>query len=231
MKPDISVIIPTLNEAASLPRTIAAINNLGENLEIIVVDGGSQDETRLLAENCQATVLTAYCGRGNQMRVGAKSANSDILWFLHADTIPSPETVGQLKTALRDNAVIGGNFTLCFDGHTKAARFMTWLYPHLRKIGLLYGDSAIFVRRGVYEQVGGFKPLPLFEDLELVNRLKRVGKLSYLPATVTTSSRRFEGRSFLLTFMRWTIFQCLYWLGISPNLLAKRYYPIRAPKP
>ncbi len=107
---------------------------------------------------------------------------------------------------------------------------MTWLYPNLRKIGLLYGDSAIFVRREIYQKIGGFKPLPLFEDLDFVRCLKRAGKIANLSAIVTTSSRRFENRSFILTFLRWTIFQCLYWLGVNPNRLAKRYYPIRHPK-
>ncbi len=230
MKPEVSVIIPTLNEAVSLKRTIDAIKSLDENVEIIVVDGGSQDETRLIAERCDVTVLDAERDRGNQMRVGANFARGGILWFLHADTIPSPETIGQLKNALKNADTVGGNFTICFDGNLRAAKFMTWLYPNLRKIGLLYGDSAIFVRRDIYQKIGGFKPLPLFEDLDFIRRLKRAGKIANLSAIVTTSSRRFENRSFLLTFLRWTIFQCLYWLGVSPNRLAKRYYPIRNPK-
>ena len=231
MKPAISVIIPTLNEAESLKRTIGAVKILDENIEIIVVDGGSRDETQLIAENCAVKFLAAAAhGRGIQMRLGANFAQGDILWFLHADTIASPETIGQLKNALKNTETVGGNFTICFDGNSSAAKFMTWLYPKLRKINLLYGDSAIFVRREIYEKIGGFKPLPLFEDLEFIRRLRREGKIANLSAIVTTSSRRFENRSFLLTFLRWTIFQCLYWLGVSPNRLAKRYYPIRNPK-
>lgn len=230
MKPDVSVIIPAFNEAESIKRTIEAVKSLGGNLEIIVVDGGSIDETQRIAQSCGVSVLQAERGRGNQMHFGAKSAESDILWFLHADTIPENSTIEQMKNALNDAETVGGNFTIRFDGEFKAAKFLSWLYPHLRKIGLIYGDSAIFVRREIYEKTGGFKPLHLFEDLEFINRLKREGKLANLSAKVTTSSRRFEGRSFLLTFAKWSIFQGLFWLGVNPNYLAKKYYPIRGSK-
>jgi rSAM/selenodomain-associated transferase 2 len=227
MKPEISVIIPTLNEAESLQQTIEAVGNLGENIEIIVVDGGSSDATIEITESRKVKIIHSKRGRGTQLHAGANGASGDILWFLHADTIPSNETITQLKTALENPNIVGGNFTICFDGNKQAARFMTWLYPNLRKIGLLYGDSAIFVRREVYEKIGGFKNLSLFEDLEFINRLKKQGNLAYLPAKVTTSSRRFEKRSFILTFLHWTIFQVLYWFGVNPNWLAKMYYPIR----
>lgn len=227
MKPEVSVIIPTFNEAKSLKTTIEVVQNFGKNIEIIVVDGGSLDETRKIAENCRVKVLQAERGRGNQLRSGAACAQAGILWFLHADTIPDSQAVDEMKNALKDAEIVGGNFTIQFDGNSTAAEFLTWLYPLLRKIGLIYGDSAIFARRDVYQKTGGFKSLELFEDLDLANRLKRHGKLVNLPATVTTSSRRFENRSFWLTFARWSIFQGLYWIGVEPNFLAKMYYPIR----
>ena len=89
----------------------------------------------------------------------------------------------------------------------------------------MYGDSGIFVRREVYERIGGFKPLPLFEDVDLISKLRRQGKLINLDAEIVTSSRRFEGRSFTPVFVRWVTFQCLYWFGVSPFWLAKYYYP------
>lgn len=227
MRFDVSVIIPTFNETETIAETIFAVKNLGSQIEIIVVDGRSSDDTVKIAENCGVRVLEAEKGRGFQLHVGAKAANADILWFLHADTIPSAETFEQLKTALETSETVGGNFTICFDGNSNPAKFITWLYPHLRKIGLIYGDSAIFVRREIYEKTGGFKPLSLFEDLEFINRLKKHGKIVNLSAQVITSSRRFENRSFLFTFAKWSIFQGLYWLGVNPNFLAKGYYPIR----
>lgn len=227
MKPEISVIIPTLNEAESLKQTIDALVNLNENIEIIVVDGGSEDATINIAKKYEIKIINSKRNRGAQLHAGAGAANADVLWFLHADTIPDFDNIEQIKNALENPEIVGGNCTICFDRNSQAARFMTWLYPNLRKINLLYGDSAIFVRRGIYERIGGFKSLPLFEDLEFINRLKKQGNLAYLPAKVTTSSRRFEGKSFALTFLRWTVFQVLYWLGVNPNWLAKRYYPIR----
>lgn len=167
-------------------------------------------------------------GAAAKLRAGAEKFRVEILCFLHADTIPAAEIVGQMKNALKDGETVGGNFTIRFDGDSAAARFLTYHYPLLRKIGLVYCYSAIFVRRDAYQKTGGFKSIMLFEDLALANRLKRKGNLVNLLSTVTTSSRRFENRSFWLTFARWSVFQRLYWLGINPNFLAKIYYQIRA---
>jgi hypothetical protein len=108
-----------------------------------------------------------------------------------------------------------------------AARFLTWLYPRLRLLGLAYGDSGIFVRRAAYERAGGFKPFPIFEDLDLLRALWKQGRFVQAGACVVTSSRRFEGRSFTLTFARWSLLQGLYWLGVSPHTLARLYAPVR----
>jgi GT2 family glycosyltransferase len=160
------------------------------------------------------------------------AANGDIFLFLHADTILPPDAASRIISALgSEPAVIGGNFRIRFDGESFAARFLTWLYPKLRKLGLYYGDSAIFVRATAYSRSGGFNPLPLFEDVDLVNRLKPLGRLVHLPAEVITSSRRFEGRSFALTFAKWSLFQLLYWAGVDPRILGRIYAPVRSPKP
>ena len=101
---------------------------------------------------------------------------------------------------------------------------MTWLYPKLAKIALSYGDSGIFVRASVYEEIGGFKPFPIFEDVDLVSRLKRCGRMIHLPLAVVTLSRRFEKSSFALTFARWAVMQGIYWIGI-PLRLTERKLP------
>ena len=129
--------------------------------------------------------------------------------------------------ALGDAEVIAGNFRVRFDGPRLAARFLTWLYPRLRFFRLCYGDSAIFVRREAYERVGGFKPFPIFEDLDLMRRLRKWGRVVHLSDVVVTSSRRFEGRSFAVTFARWASLQVLYWLGVKPSTLARFYTATR----
>ncbi len=222
----ISVIIPTLNEADSIKETLEALKFSAQNVEIIVVDGGSTDETISIAESFDVKVLRSpRRGRGAQMRAGATAASGDVFWFLHADTLPPADAVEKIIEAFAGSNVVGGNFTICFDGDERAARFLSWLYPNLRRIGLIYGDSAIFVRRAVYETVGGFQPFPIFEDLDFVSRIKPYGKIVNLSATVETSSRRFAGRSFALIFLRWTLLQILYWLGVSPHALGKFYLP------
>ncbi len=229
-RPAVSVIIPTLDEAHSLGATLRALPRFGhgERIEVIVVDGGSADATREIAREHGAHLIQSARGRGAQMHAGASVARGDVLWFLHADTVPPPGAPALILDALRRDArIVGGNFAISFDGTRPAARFLTWLYPQLRKLGLCYGDSAIFVRASVYREIGGFKPFPIFEDLDLVRRLRARGSLVHLGARVVTSSRRFEGRSFTRTFARWSFLQMLYWLGVSPHTLARLYAPVR----
>jgi len=224
-KNKISVIIPTLNEAANIGGLLDAVRAGDPEVEIIVVDGGSVDDTVSIARRHGTIVALSPAGRGSQMHLGASKAGGDTLWFLHADSFFSPGTLSEIETALEDQAVVGGNLTIRFAGDSRPARFMTWFYPHLRKLGLMYGDSGIFVRRVDYERIGGFKPLPLFEDVDLIARLRKIGKLVNVKAEIVTSSRRFENRAFTPVFVRWVAFQCLYWFGISPRWLAKYYYP------
>lgn len=224
MKPEISIIIPTFDEEGSIGETLRSLQHF-ENAEIIVVDGGSTDATVLIADDYPVKILHAPRGRGSQLSVGGAAASGALLWFLHADTRPAPDAVEQIKRALANPRVAGGNFTIRFDGKKRAAKFLTWLYPKLRKLGLIYGDSAIFTRREVYQKTGGFKSFPIFEDLDFVERLKKEGEIVTLSAVVVTSSRRFENKRFILVFTHWMILQGLYWLGVSPYKLIKIYFP------
>ena len=227
-RPTLSIIIPTFNEAPSIGATLDALARLRGRVEVIVVDGGSHDRTAEIVCARGLSIIRSERGRGLQMHRGASAARGEVLWFLHADTIPGPDAAERIVEALgRDTEVFGGNFEVRFDGTRRAARFLTWLYPRLRKLGLCYGDSAIFVRARAYEEAGGFKPFPIFEDLDLVRRLRRLGRMVHLRATVVTSSRRFEGRSFLLTFARWSALQVLYWAGVHPRTLGRLYAPVR----
>jgi hypothetical protein len=169
-------------------------------------------------------------GRGVQLHAGACATSGEALWFLHADTCPPADAAERIVKILEQPRVAGGNFSLCFAGGSGAARLLTRMYPHFRKLGLCYGDSGIFCRRTAYERAGGFQPFPIFEDLDLIKRLKRCGAFVHLPCQLTTSSRRFEGRSFTWTFARWMAMQILYWVGVSPNTLGRLYFPIRGRK-
>jgi len=158
------------------------------------------------------------------MHVGALESRGDILWFVHADTTPPSPALEHIRKSLEMKSTVGGNFSLLFDGPSRAARQLTTIYPLLRIFGLCYGDSGIFVRQDVYHQIGGFRPLPVFEDLDLLRRLRRAGRFVHLNCQIVTSSRRFEHRNFALVWLHWTTLQLLYWCGVSPSLLA-RWYP------
>lgn len=228
MNAEVSIIVPAFNEARDIGRLLDTLSGFREPAEIIVVDGGSSDETTNIAREHGATVIEAPRGRGSQLHAGACVATGDVLWFLHADSVPPVNALAEIRGALEDEGAVVGNFELRFDGDSRAARFMTWFYPLVRRLGLIYGDSGIFVRRRTYDQVGGVSPIPLFEDLDLVRRMKRAGNLVHLDAELLTSSRRFEGRPFVPVFLRWVIFQCLFWIGVSPYRLASRYRPVRS---
>jgi rSAM/selenodomain-associated transferase 2 len=225
--PQLSIIIPALDEARALGATLAAAACVEGEVEVIVVDGGSADETAEVARLHGARVVTSARGRGTQMHAGALEARGAVLWFLHADTHAPSDAAVCIARALEDPRAVGGNFRIRFDGVSGAARFLTWLYPRLRLLGLAYGDSGIFVRRAAYERAGGFRAFPIFEDLDLLRALWRQGRFVQAEGYVVTSSRRFEGRSFALTFARWSLLQGLYWLGVSPHTLARLYAPVR----
>ena len=226
----LSIIIPTLNEAASIDRVLAAVAKMEGPTEVIVVDGGSKDDTAQLVRARGVRLIESERGRGAQMQAGASASGGDVLWFLHADTIPPRDSLKLIAESLRDPKVISGCFDVYFDSRRISVHFLCWFYRRLRSFGVCYGDAAIFVRREAYELVGGYKSLALFEDLDLVRRLGRCGRMARVPAAVTTSARRFERRSFALTFARWTFLQILYWLGVSPQRLNRLYAPIRDAK-
>jgi rSAM/selenodomain-associated transferase 2 len=219
----VSIIVPVLNEEAQIAATLRALRQLSGDKEIIVADGGSADRTIELARSQNVRVIQASRGRGPQMHAGALASTGDVLWFVHADTIPPPAALCNIADALADARVAGGNFGLLFDGPSRAARQLTAIYPVLRRLGLCYGDSGIFVRREVYGKIGGFRPLALFEDLDLLRRVRRAGLFVHLPSRLVTSSRRFEQRNFALMWLHWTTLQLLYWAGVSPNWLARWY--------
>jgi rSAM/selenodomain-associated transferase 2 len=223
----ISVIIPTLNEADGIAATLRAIFALAPGIEVIVVDGGSVDDTARVAAAEGAQVVLSGRGRGLQLARGARDARGEVLWFVHADTLPHSRALVDIEASLQDPGVAGGNFRLRFDGHSLGARFLNRLQGVRAVLGWHYGDNTIFVRRGVYREIGGFRPYPLFEDAELVKRIIRAGRFVTLPGPVKSSSRRFEEGRFISTSLLWLALQTLYWIGLPPRVLARLYPPIR----
>ncbi len=223
----VSIVVPALNEEAQIAATIRTLQQLTGEKEIIVVDGGSSDRTVKLALAENVRVIHSARGRGPQMHAGALEASGDVLWFVHADTAPPPNALAEIGRILQDPRTVGGNFGLLFDGGSRAARQLTAIYPLLRTLRLCYGDSGIFVRRAIYADIGGFRPLALFEDLDLLRRLRRAGRFAHLTCRITTSSRRFEQRNFAAVWMHWTTLQVLYWAGVPPNWLARWYRQAR----
>lgn len=233
----ISVIIPTLNEERTIMATLAHTAALGFD-ELIVVDGGSLDQTPVLVESYRrrtqspaqspVRLVTAPCGRARQMNEGAKASGGEILLFLHADTQLPDDAKTMIDTTLADQRMVGGRFDVRFDRPsmwgTIISRMMNW---RSRLSGIATGDQALFVRRPIFEQMGGFVDMPLMEDIEFSRRLKRKGATAALTATVTTSFRRWEQHGPLRTILlMWTI-RFLYWVGISPSHLVEWYKAVR----
>ncbi len=267
-----AVVVPTLNEEASLPFTLAHTALLGFE-HIIVVDGGSADRTpeivsslaqelrtrgssqsslspqshapRLvrrsfseggslgeggsaLSPSPSITLISSPPGRARQMNRGASASQEDVLLFLHADTSLPLDARAALEEALADQTQVGGRFDVRFERDVGWG----WLVSRMvnlrsRLSGIATGDQGIFVRRSVFEQMGGFADIPLMEDVEFTRRLKSMGRVAALRSQVHTSFRRWQSRGPLRTIvLMWTL-RFLYRLGVSPHRLAELYTPGR----
>jgi rSAM/selenodomain-associated transferase 2 len=194
--------------------------------EVIVVDGGSRDRTAAIARAVPGVrILDAPRGRGVQLNAGARAATGDVLLFLHADVSLPADAAGWVERGLADPSAVAGAFRIW----TVVDAGRTWLGPliHLADIrsrytSLPYGDQAVFVRRAAFEAAGGFPDEPLMEDLELARRLRRLGRIVTVPASVTVSGRRFVARPLWFTFLI-NVFPLLYRLGVPPRVLAHFY--------
>ncbi len=193
---EISVIIPTLNESANLARLLRRLDSEDVAHEVIVVDGGSRDNTLDLAREHGATVIQSPAGRGRQLRRGADAASGEILFFLHADSVlPEGGLLRIEETLSASPELVGGNFRLLFDGDTGFSRWLTGFYAWIRRRGLYYGDSGVFVRRSAYDALGGIRPISLMEDFDFTRRLEKLGETCCIEAPpLVTSSRRFQGK-------------------------------------
>lgn len=232
----ITVVVPVLNEEERIADTLANLAGCAHGreviVEVIVVDGGSIDRTREVADNASTPWVVwvdAPRGRGNQMNAGAALAAGDVLLFVHADTHLPPDAAGQIVRALGDSRVIGGNFYVEFMPKTGPARFFAWCYNIRSHLRIFYGDSSIFVRREVFERMGGYRAARIMEDIEFVRRLRREGKLAIIRrARVRSSSRRFMTvGSSLRMLVVWSLLHVLMAVGVRQETLEKLYPEVR----
>jgi rSAM/selenodomain-associated transferase 2 len=220
----ISVIIPVFNEEAILPAFLNQTANWPVT-EIIMVDGGSTDQTQSIIDAFRRhRLLIVNKGRGNQMNKGAKVAACDVLLFLHADSIFPPDGFSAISKALQNTNFVGGAFRLKINSNSLLLKFITMMANMRSSIfGLPYGDQGIFVRRAVFNNMGGYRDFPLMEDVEFIRRLKREGRIVLLDQAITTSARRWNRQGIFFTSFRNIILLALYFMGVSPKQLVKWY--------
>lgn len=225
----LSVIIPTLDEEASLPRALASVP---PGIEIVVADGQSRDRTVEIATRRGTRLATGARGRGAQMNLGARVATGEAFLFLHADCELGPGAEETIRNALRDPNVVGGSFRLRIARPGWSHRVVAFgANLRARFLHLPYGDQAIFVRRSDFEAIGGYPEIPLMEDVELVRKLRRRGDLVCLRETVTTEPRHWEALGPLFTTLLNWVTISLFFAGASPARLAPFYHRLRKAKP
>jgi len=224
---DLSIVIPALNAAASIGETIGALAEARQamQVEFIVVDGGSDDDTRARAEAAGATVATAPRGRGNQLAAGARLATGRWLLFLHADTTLAASWVSAVSAFMcaEANAAKAGYFTLALDDPAPAARRIETLANwRARTLGLPYGDQGLLMSRVTYDSLGGYRELPIMEDVDIVRRIGKA-RLIELPATAKTSALRYRRDGYVRRPIKNLSLLSLYFLGVPPARLVRLY--------
>lgn len=221
----LSIVVPTLEEAASITATLAALQHLrAAGHEVLVVDGGSRDATPLIARLLCDRMLAAPAGRASQMNAGAREANGDVLVFLHADTLLPVTAAEDIAGALAQGAR-WGRFDVTIRGKPWVLKLVGFMMNlRSRVTGIATGDQAIFMRREAFDDAGGFPMIPLMEDVAVSKRLKAVaGPPACLRARVTTSGRRWETHGPWRTiFTMWRL-RLAYAMGADPATLARQY--------
>lgn len=219
----ISVIIPTLNEGVSITRLIAETRRIGV-CEIIVVDGGSTDQTLVQAALADR-VISSPRGRATQQNLGASASRGEVLLFLHADCRLPVGAFDAIRAGLDDARTVGGCFEQTIAAEGRPYRWLEWGNGlRVRWLRMAYGDQAIFIRKSVFEQLGGFPEVKLMEDVLLMKRLRHAGRFILLPDRITVSARRWQRHGLIRQTLRNWLLLTLALCGVSPNNLA-RFYP------
>ncbi|MFY9808764.1 MAG: TIGR04283 family arsenosugar biosynthesis glycosyltransferase [Pseudonocardiaceae bacterium] len=219
----VSIVVPTLNEASRIERCLQRLRKDFPDCELVVVDGGSTDGTPDLAAHYARTVRSA-AGRGTQLNAGAAVTTGDILWFVHADCQLPADALDLLRRAVLDPGVVGGGLQLRFDQRSVGLDYLA-VSSNLRarRLHWIFGDQAMFVRRDVFDSVGGFPQIPLMEDLEMSRILRRRGELAVLPTAVTASARRLVDQGVWRMTVLMQLLKLQYLLGVDPERIRRRY--------
>ncbi len=224
-----SIIMPVLNEEAVLEHQLGnLVRQISlHDCELLIVDGGSTDRTIEIAQRF-SRVIHSPRGRAAQMNIGANVATGEVLLFLHADTLLPDDAFSAIEHELKAQEVVGGAFRVCFNCDQwpyRLVAFTTNLRSRIRKI--FTGDQAYFVRSVSFNAVGGFPDQPLMEDLEIITRLRKIGKVVLLPQYVTTSARRHEKIGLTRSVLFMWYLRTLYKFGTSPTKLQRMYIDVR----
>ena len=222
-QPHLSIIIPTLNEAGEIEKSLSRLSK-SDTVEILVVDGGSSDDTVEKARKFGARLLSTAPSKAGQMNAGAAGARGDVLVFLHADTCLPEHFEQKVLATVNRKGISAGAFTLTIDSDDSGLRFIervaNW---RARLLQMPYGDQALFVSRQLFFEIGGFADYPIMEDFELVRRLKKRGKIAILPDSVITSPRRWQNLGVVKTWLLNQVILAAYFIGIPPHRLAAWY--------
>lgn len=225
----ISVVVPVLHEQAIIAGLVRHLRALpgGESLEIIVVDGDPDGSTLAALDDDAVTAVRAPRGRGIQMNAGASHATGDVLLFLHADSRLPDSALDEIHALMADPRNTAGAFRLRFDNPRPVYRFMAWFVTLKTRLGRSpYGDQGIFMRRRTFEELGGFAPVRIMEDVELTRRIRRHGgRIATCPGAIVTSARRMEAEGVVRRVLRNTCMLTLFSLGVRASRLERHYPP------
>ena len=220
----ISVLVPTRNEQENLLACLTRIRDVPEVSEVIVIDSSDDDKALEIARGFECNALKSAPGRGMQIALGSRHAKGEILWIIHADTWPHPQSGQAILRSFDCPNVVGGAFTKRFRESTRLNWGSEWRCQALHFLAnIQFGDQALFVRAETLKKIGGFPEVPLMEEFELVSKITKLGRLKLIALPALTSARRFRKHGALKLYWTMTRVMALYYLGKSPEELARIY--------